>query len=339
MFATLIPPAPLADWCKMLRHQLAAGVSPTQSLKSLATSGPAPLRPLSERMQQAVKKGASFGDALEAEQGTLPALVLPMIHVGDETGHLPEVLEELEDYLRDEDRLRREFRQQTWLPRMQLFAAIFIVAFVIWIFGVIAATRGGTPMSILGLSGGAGAMTFLFFTLGPILTVWIWGRVVAGTSEGRGRLRALASRLPGLRSCLQALMLSRFATALQLTLNSSLPLGKAVRLSVAAAGDPGLQVASEAALAALKKGESLYFALALCPQLPPDFLSMIAIAEEGGTVPEMMKHQARHYRELGRERMRSATGLASAGIWLLVAVFIIFMIFRLASIYLNALAI
>src|SRR6185295_18981930 len=98
MFTMLIPPAPLADWCKMLRHQLAAGLSPTQTLKALSASGPRPLRPVSARAFQAIKKGQTFGDALEAERDVLPAIMLPLIHVGDETGHWPEVLAELEDY-------------------------------------------------------------------------------------------------------------------------------------------------------------------------------------------------------------------------------------------------
>jgi type IV pilus assembly protein PilC len=337
MFTTLIPPAPLADWCKMLRHQLAAGLAPVQTLKSLAASGPRPLRPLSERLHHAVKKGQSFGDALEAERDALPPIMLPMIHVGDETGQLPEVLAELEDYFREDDRLRRDFRQQTLLPRIQLIAAIFIVAGLIAILGIIATNRGGAPMSIFGLSGSQGALIFLGLTLGPLLGIWLWSKAMAGTNAGRGRLRAVASKLPVLGPCLQALMLSRFATALQLTLNSSLSIAKALRLSVAAAGDPGLQNSADTALNSIKKGEPLRVALANCPQLPADFLDMLGIAEEGGTIPEMMKHQARYYRDIGRERMRSLSGVASGGIWLLVAIFIVINIFRIFLTYLGAL--
>jgi type II secretory pathway component PulF len=338
MFATLIPPAPLADWCKMLRHQLAAGLSPTHVLTSLSASGPAVLRPLSARLLQDIKKGKSFGDALAAESDILPALVPPLIHVGDETGHLPEVLAELEDYLREDDRLRRDFRQQTLMPRIQLFAAIFIVAGLIAILGIIAGARGGKPMTIFGLSGTTGALIFLAATLGPLFAFWMWSKTVAGTNAGRGRLRGVAARLPVVGPCLQMLMLSRFATALQLTLNSSLSPARAVRLSAAAAGDPGLVESSQAALDAIKKGDPLHAALGYCPQLPPEFVQMIAVAEEGGTIPEMMKHQARHYRELGRERMRSVSVVASMAIWILVAAFIIFMIFRIfTSTYLDLL--
>ena len=192
-------------------------------------------------------------------------------------------------------------------------------------------------MTVFGLSGKTGAMIFLSVTLGPILAFWVWSRALAGTNAGRGRIRAIASKLPILGPCVQALMMSRFATAMQLTLNSSLSPAKAVKLSVAAAGDPGLARSLDVVLAAIKKGEPLGIALANCPQLPRDFLDMVAIAEEGGTIPEMMKHQARHYRDLGRERLRTVGAVASMGIWLMVAIFIIINIFRIFSIYLDAL--
>ncbi len=329
MFSKLVPAVVLADWCRMLRHQLAAGLSPTHVLKSLAASGPPALRPLSQRLHEAVKAGKSFGDALEAEQELLPGLVVPMIHVGDETGHLPEVLQALEEYLSEDAKLQKEFRQQTLAPRIQLFAAIFIVAALIAILGTIASSQGGKPIAIFGLAGKSGAMIFLSLTLGPILAFWVWSKALAGTNAGRGRIRAIASKFPILGPCVQALMMSRFATALQLTLNSSLSPAKAVRLSVAAAGDPGLDASLDAVLASIKKGEPLQTALALCPRLPRDFLDMIAIAEEGGTIPEMMKHQARHYRDLGRERLRSVSGVASFGVWILVASFIVVMIFQI----------
>jgi type IV pilus assembly protein PilC len=339
MFSKLVSPAPLADWCRMLRQQLAAGLSPVKVLHSLAASGPAALRPLSKRLHDAVKAGQTFGDALEVESDTLPAIATPLIHVGDETGHLPEVLDELEDYFREEHRLGKEFQQQTLLPRIQLFAAIFIVAGLIAILGIIASSQGGKPIAVFGLSGTRGALVFLSLTLGPIAAIWVWSKVLAGTNAGRGRLRALGMKLPGIGPCLHALMMSRLALALQLTLNSSLSTAKALRLSFAAAGDANLERSADAALASVKKGEPLHAALATVPRLPPEFLDMIAIAEEGGTVPEMMKHQARHYRDLGRERMRSFSSVASMGIWLVVAVFIIVNIFQIASIYLNALGV
>lgn len=339
MFTKLLPAMAVADWCKMLRHQLGAGISPTKTLTTLAASGPRPLREVSGRLADRARGGTSFGDSLEPERERFPELVVPMIHVGDETGQLPEVLDELEDYLREEHRLSKEFAAQTLMPKIQLFAAIFIVAGLIAILGMIASSRGGQPLTVFGLSGERGALIFLAATLGPIAAFWLFSKWMMSSVAGRARLRGIGARLPIIGPCLFSLMMSRFALALQLTLNSSLTLAKALRLSFDAAGDSTLLASSEAAIAAVKKGKSLHLALAKCPRLPGEFLDMVAVAEEGGTVAEMMKHQAKYYRDLSRDRLAVFAKAASFGVWLIVAIFIIVNIFRIASIYLNALGI
>lgn len=335
----MLPSAAVADWCKMLRHQFGAGVAITKSLATLSASGPRKLRDVTGRMLVRIKKGTSLGDALEPEREIFPELVVPMIHVGDETGHLPEVLDELEDYLREEHRLGKEFSQQTLMPKIQLFAAIFIVAGLIAILGMIASSRGGPPLTVFGLSGERGAVIFLAATLGPVAAFWIFSRMMMSSVAGRARLRGIGSRMPIIGPCLFTLMMSRFALAMQLTLNSSLSPAKALRLSFDAAGDSTLRAGGDEAIAAVKKGKTLHQALALCPRLPGEFLDMIAIAEEGGTVPEMMKHQAKYYRDLSRDKLAFFAKAAGFAVWLVVAIFIIVNIFRIAAIYLNALGI
>lgn len=329
----------LAEWCRTLRHQLAAGVSATRALSSLSERGPRAIRLLSARLQKAVVAGRSIGETLDAESAGLPSLFAPMVRIGDETGNLPEILAELEAYLRDDDRLRREFRQQTFVPRLQLFAAIFIVAGLILILGMIASGQGVKPITVFGLAGPSGAMIFLTATLGPIAAFWLLTKTVLRSDSGKRRLRAIANRIPGLGAALFALAMSRLCLALQLTLNSSLSTAKALRLSFTAADDPNLIARLDAVLAAIKRGEPLHDSLAHCDNLPAEFLEILATAEEAGLIPEAMQRQSHHYREAASDRLKVFAQLAGMAVWVLVAGFIIFTIFRIASIYLNALKI
>jgi type II secretory pathway component PulF len=63
----------------------------------------------------------------------------------------------------------------------------------------------------------------------------------------------------------------------------------------------------------------------------------LAVAEEGGRVPEMMRHQQRHYHEEAERRLRTLTRAASGAVWLVYAGLMVLAIFRIASVYLNAL--
>jgi type II secretory pathway component PulF len=330
-----LPLVPLADWCRALRVQLDAGVPTTRVFASLAERGPAAIRPLSSRLRDAVASGQSIGATLEADGAGLPRLFVPMAQVGDETGHLPEVLGELEDYLRDEERLRREIRRQTMLPRMQFFAAIFIVAGVIFILGIIAGPQGNGPR-VLGLAGTGGALLFLAATLGPIVLGWLLCRQLTKSDAGRRRMYSLVTRVPALGAGLFSLAMSRFALALQLTLDSSLSPAKALRLSFAAADDAELVAQLDEVLASVRRGESLSSALAMCSRLPPEFQEIFATAEEAGSIPEAMRRQSRHYRQLAVDQFNQFAQMASFGVRFGVIAFIVLCIFSLARIYINA---
>jgi type II secretory pathway component PulF len=66
---------------------------------------------------------------------------------------------------------------------------------------------------------------------------------------------------------------------------------------------------------------------------------MVAIAEDGGRVPEMMRHQAEHYQEETSRRLTALTRAASGALWLAYAGFTIYAIFSVAQIYLSGLGI
>ncbi len=96
MFLQRLSADELVVLCRTLRHQLAAGLPIVRILKQQSERGPHRVRLLAGRLLFAVETGTSVSAALEHERDVLPPLFLAMASLGDETGHLPEVLGELE---------------------------------------------------------------------------------------------------------------------------------------------------------------------------------------------------------------------------------------------------
>ena len=324
--------AALADWCRAARHQLAAGVAVTKMLDRATTTGPDDVRAMSTRMLAAAKDGRPLASALDADQ--LPPTFVPLFRVGEETGRLPEMLTAIEDDLREEDRFRQQIRSQTLMPRLQFFAAVFIIAGVIWLLGVIAG-NGPAPITIFGLSGTTGAILFLAATLGPVLLAWFFARRLLADPMRRGRFNAFLRRVPFVGSCLEALAVRRFARALGCTLDSGLPIGDAVQLAFDAS--PLIRPHAASVVRSLKQGQTFSESLEGCP-LPADFVAILDSAEHAGSVPEAMRHEANRWAEIAGERLTLLARIVSGFVWLAVAAFIIACIFRLAGIYLGALA-
>ncbi len=340
MFSRRLPLKDIIDLCRALRHQLAAGLSLQQVMKQQGVRGPRAVRALAGRISEAIQKGSNLSDALDAEEGRFPPLFVSLVKLGENTGHMAEIFGELERYYQLELQLRRQFRSQTILPVIQFVAAIFIFAGVIFILGFLAELSNTKPiLTIFGRGGAAGALAFLGVIFGSIAVVWILIKSLARIGQQKAWMDRFVLYSPAIGSCLEALVMSRFTLALQLTLDTGLSITNALRLSLNATGNAHFSSHADMVAQALKDGQTLYEALQATGLFSDDFLNMVASSEESGRVPEMMRHQAQYYHEEATRRMKTVTMLAAQGVWLCSAGFIIWAIFRLAGIYLDALKI
>jgi type IV pilus assembly protein PilC len=86
----------------------------------------------------------------------------------------------------------------------------------------------------------------------------------------RERIDRFWLTLPLIGPCVEALALGRLAMALRLTLDSRLPVARAVRLSFAATGNAAYSSRADDVAAALKSGEGMAEALGRAGIFPED---------------------------------------------------------------------
>jgi type II secretory pathway component PulF len=339
LFSNQLPLAALIEFCHLLRLSLGAGLMLRDVFRQLAARGSVRLRPVAERICLRLEKGDSFRAALKEERGVFPPLLLGLAAVGEKTGRLPEVLEELEKYYQQQLQLRRQLRARSLGPVIQFVLAIGVVALLMFLLGAIAQSRGGEAQSVMGLQGASGAVEFLLINGAVIvLGYMIWVMLTSRLGQ-QATVDGLMLRLPVVGPCVQALVLGRFALALQLTLDTAMPIARALRLSLDATGNRAFANQADAVVAAVTEGEPLAVALSRGRWFPLEFLSMVAVGEEGGRVVEMMRHQAAHYQDEAGRRLTAATRTASGLIWLVYAVFMVLAIMSVARIYFGALGV
>jgi type II secretory pathway component PulF len=339
MFSSKISLSNLIELCRVLRHSLGAGLTLRDVFRQQSERGAAAVRPVAQRIRHALEQGESLEAALQEERHKFPPLFLALASVGEESGQLPEIFGELEKYYALQQKLRRQLISQSMLPVIQLVFAFFVIALLIYVLGIIGQSRGGNPPGILGKTGGAGAILFLGMSFGSIAALVGLYLVLTRSFQQKPLFDALLLRVPVLGPCVEALVLGRFAVGLQLTLETGMPIHRAMRLSLEATGNAAFVAHTATINEALKGGEDLTTAVSRCRLFPAEFINMIAVAEEGGRVPEMMRHQAEHYYEEATRRLTVLTKLLTFGIWLLYAIFMVIAIFKIASIYFNALGV
>ncbi len=334
LFSKRLPLGGLIDLCRALRHQLAAGLTLRDVFRQQARKGLYGVRPVAERISQKLEAGDSLEDALREEQKYFPPLFLALAGVGEHTGHLPEIFGMLENYYLMEQRFWRQFWSACTLPILQFFGAIGIIAFMLLVLGFL-----GSPIDPLGVgTGPAGALRFVVAVLTPLAVLIVAYALLSRSLEQKAVADLVIMRLPAVGPLVESLSLSRLCLALHLTLDTSLPAPRALELSLRGTGNAAYVKKTRVVQEALRNGDTLHEALVAANIFPDDFLHLVAVGEEGGRVPEIMLTRAKQYEEQAELRLKVLARVAGFGVWLVVAMFIIFLIFRLAGVYFNAIS-
>lgn len=284
-----------------------------------------------------IRRGSDISASMREQRGTFPPLMVEMVHVAEESGALPEVLEGLAEHYENTLRLRRAFLQGIAWPAFQLIAAILIIALVIAVLGLIAESTRGQPLDLLGLGlmGISGAVTWLVCTFGSLFIAFLLYQVASRGLTGKRIIHSLAMRIPVVGNCMQSFAIARFSWAFSLTQSTGMPIERSLAASLRATAN-GVYIAAEPMVVALiRSGETLHDTLAETRLFPEEFLHMVLVGESSGTVPEALARLSSQFEEQARRSLAALTSAAAWFIWTLVAAFIVFFIFRIMLFYIG----
>jgi type IV pilus assembly protein PilC len=335
-FSSRLSTAGLIELCRSLRYSLSGGLMLRDAMDLLATQGVPRLRPLAARVSKSLKSGWSLQEALDRERDAFPPLFLALIAVGEETGNLPEMLHELEQYYRLQQKLRREFISEITWPAIQLTVAILVISGLIYVLGIIAISRGKDAQVIdplgIGLVGTSGALIFLFGSFGSILLFFILLRLSQRLFRRRAVVERMLLRVPVVGPCLRALSMVRFCIALRLMLDTSLSILQTLRLALVATDNAAFVSTAPRVDSSLRRGESIAQSLRDANVFAPAFLGTLAVAEESGRLPEVLLSQGEDFDGEARRRLAILNKIASYGVWMFVGALLITAIFRIFTI-------
>jgi len=337
LFSSSKCPLPaLVDWCRALRYSLSAGLGPVKIFKQQAKSGPRALRAVAGEIAELLSKGESLADALEPHRNRFPPLFLELTAVGEQTGRLEDTFEQLEEYYQSLLSMQRNFRSQITYPIIQFFAAIFVVAFLIFILGILGSKMD--PIG-LGLTGTSGALTFLGIAFGFVLAVVVVLKISAENVAFRAKLEGGLLWMPGWGPAFLTFAMMRFAVALRMCAEAGLRAEQTMRYCFRATANSAFQNGTERAVTVAKKGGELTDSLeASGAPFTPEFREMLLMGEETGNTSEVMDRLAARLQEDAVRKMKFAAQVTGWAIYAMVAILIIFFIFRIAGAYLGMLS-
>lgn len=316
----------LIGLCQRVGQSLRAGVEIRRVWQIESQRGSAAQRQHLDSIYRHIAAGGAVADGMRACGGFFPPLTCQMVEIGEKTGQLDEVLLRLAKYYEQQEALKRSFYLGIAWPMLQLVAATFIVAGVIWISGMIGS---GIDILGLGLTGGWGAIMFLMSVATVVGGVVLAVNALLRGWFGTGPLR-VAMRLPVIGTCLESFALSRLTWSFALGLESGMDARRVVELAVAATQNAHYEQHAAAISAGVGRGQTFYDSFQQTHAFPQDFLYALETAEIAGATSESLLRLAKQYEEKAHEAMRYVTMLATAATFVAVGLIMILAIVRLA---------
>ena len=324
---------------RSLSTMLDAGISVKKAINLAGDkTGDPRVHTVLRKVSVEISQGSDIARALRKQENAFPDLFIDMVDVAEQTGTLPEILVHLADHYDNTLRMKRMFLGMIAWPVFQLVASILVIAAVIFVLGMISSSQPGESVDLLGLgTGPAAAINWLLSTLGTLFGLFVAYQVIARSVSGRKALDPILMRIPVLGNCMRSFAISRFSWAFYLTQQCGMPINKSLAASLRATTNGAFIAATSNICRMINQGEDLSTALAATQLFPNDFIHMVRVGEDTGTVPEALHRLSPQFEDQAR---RSMTVLAAAlgwGVWVAVAAFIIFLIFRVVLSYVNML--
>ena len=322
-----------------MSRMLEAGVDVRKALPTaVKTSSDRRLLRSVQEVQNRISSGHDLTSSFREFPHHYPTLFLDLLHVGEQTGGLPEVLKALGEYYEARVVRMREFRTAVAWPVLQLFAAIMVIGLLIYILGLIQSQQSQRIDFLgLGLHGTSGAVTWLMGTFGLLLSLWMAWKVISRSLSGRQFLDPVLLQIPAVGSCLRKFAIARFAWCFSLTQGAGMSIRPSLVSSLNATSNGAFIAATPLIWHEIHSGETLGSALR-APQLFPDeFLHFVDTAEESGTVPEAMQRMSSQFDDEAHRALQLLTAISARAVWCIVAMIIIYFIFKVAMIYVNML--
>jgi type IV pilus assembly protein PilC len=240
---------------------------------------------LFKKIQETVLNGTTFSQALQ-QTGKFSLYEVYSLQIGEETGKLIEVLQDLAKFYQNKIKQRRKIVSALTYPCVVLStsmgAVFFMLKFVVPMFGDVFKRFGGhlpwITEKIIGVSDAMEKNFFRFFILVILIVVFIY--FVRKTEQFRKIASQLLLRLPMVGNLVQKIYLARFCNSMRLLINARLPLLRAIALSRQMIGYYPIESSLQKVEDDIMQGKSLHQSLQQFSIYPRKMIQLVKVGEE-----------------------------------------------------------
>jgi len=331
----LLRPFDAVAFTNRLAPLLAAHIPLERALCILAEGMEVGSRPraIVSDLRRGLHEGRKLSELIREHGKAFPPVYANLVEAGEESGALPEVIQELRRFLNERRELNNFLFTSSIYPAVVLGAVfsvvVFLFVFFIPRFGAIFTNLGKpvpTPTAVmLWISSTGGALW------------WLWGSCLLGTGyfihtiRGGGKSRDWWDQwilsVPLLRHLVQTVEMSLFTRTLAILAVNQVHLLKAVAVGCRVIQNRTIAASMSGLAGDLKAGAKLSAALGKSPHVPKLVLQMLAVGEESGDAAAMLEQVAGQLEEQLRIQIKRLLALFEPLVIMFLAIIVASVVF------------
>lgn len=292
----------ISQFARQLATMLHSGLTILQAFDILIEqSENKKLRQVLIQVRKDMAEGLSLSNALRKQSQVFSLLFVNTLRVGEESGQLEEVLNQLAVFLERELDLRAKIKSGTMYPALLTFTAISVIIFLVtFVFPKFAYvfTRAKVPLPIptrllLQLSGFLRSEWY-FITAG-IAAFVLCLVVYIGTASGKMKFDRFKLSLPLFGTLIRKIVISRVARSLEILVRSGVGILLSLRIAAESAGNTVFEKAIGEVETAVREGGSITAPLRETGEFPSMVVRMVGVGEQTGRLEEAFRNVADDY--------------------------------------------
>ncbi len=315
-FGRVMSRGEMSNFIRELATAVSAGLPLVQALRTIMRQGRSESQKrMLERLIDGVEHGQSMSDSMRSFGRPFTDLVINLVHAGEMSGRLGEVLMQAARLLDRDVKLRRSLMGALLYPAIILAAvgvAIIIVVTVI-VPRVLRAVEGQVislpwPTQVVqGVASFFGAYWWLVLLCGAG-AAWGISRLYA-QPETRLQIDRLTLQVPVLGAMVRDVAVARFTRTFGTLVGAGLPVLTSLRITRATLGNKAMEGAIEEVCDRLSAGETISEPMERSGYFPPLLVQIVGLGERTGKLDEMLAQAADAFEDKTEQSIKLFTSV------------------------------
>lgn len=300
-----IKPGDIARLARQLSTMTDAGVPLVQSFGILVDGDKNPkMKKMLTEIKEHIESGHSLSEALQKHPKYFDSLFCNLVHAGEQSGTLEEMLRRIATYKEKLESLKKKIKKAMFYPAAVLFVALLVTAIMLVfvvpqfesMFNDFGADLPAFTRVVIDLSDWLRAQWWLVI-IGIFVFVFLFKLALNKSISFSRLIDRLVLKLPVMGRILQLAAVARFARTLSTTFAAGVPLIEALEAVSGAAGNSVYSDAIDAIGEDVSTGQTLHQAMRNTQVFSNMVVQMVLIGEESGALEAMLAKVADNFEE------------------------------------------